>query len=114
MHIAGSHIFEQTRLVSLESNSVTENRVGKQQRLQQANDSYDKNAASAQVIDAEYIDLYTPENIIPQQQNPDITFEPEAASSVLAQQLSESPVASRYQLQDPDTPPPGTYINYFA
>jgi len=114
MQIAGSHIFDQTRLVSLESNSAAENRVGKQQRLRQANDSYNKNAASAQVIDAEYVDLYTPESVVPQQQNVDITFKPEASSSVSAQQLSEFPVASRYQLQDPDTPPPGTYINYFA
>ena len=114
MQIAGSHIFDQTRLVSLESNSAAENRVGKQQRLRQANDSYSKNAASAGVIDAEYVDLYTPEKVVSQQQNPDITFEPESTSSALAQQLPESPVASRYQLQDPDTPPPGTYINYFA
>ena len=114
MQIAGSHIFDQTRLVSLESNSAAENRVGKQQRLRQANDSYNKNAASAQVIDAEYVDLYTPEKIVPQQQNTDITLEPESTSSVSAQQLSEPPVASRYQLQDSDTPPPGTYINYFA
>ena len=114
MQIAGSHIFDQTRLVSLESNSTAENRVGKQQRLRQANDSYSKNAASAQVIDAEYVDLYTPEKVVTQQQNSDITFEPESPSSVSAQQLSESPVTSRYQLQDPDTPPPGTYINYFA
>jgi len=114
MQIAGSHLFDQTRLVSLESNSAAENRVGKQQRLRQANDSYNKNAASAQVIDAEYVDLYTSENVVPLQQKANITFEPEATSSALEQQLSESPVTSRYQLQEPDTPPPGTYINYFA
>ncbi len=111
MQIAGSHTFDQTKLVSLESNP-TAGRAGRQQRIRQANDSYSKNAASAQVIDAEYVDLYHPEKIH-QQAIPSLE-QFIAVEATPAEQLFAHPTSSKYPMQDPDTPPPGTYINYFA
>ncbi len=116
MQIGGSYTYNRSQLVALESNPATTDQTGKQQRLRQANDSYSKNAASAQVIDAEYVDLYTPDNLAPQQtQNPGVLVEatgiPEEKP---AMQVLEQPTTEKYQLQTPDTPPPGTYINYFA
>ncbi len=112
MQIAGSHSFDRTRLVSLESNPATADRAEKQQRIRKANDSYSKSAAAAQVIDAEYVDMYSSERSVQQkQQSVDVVFESEATP---ARQLLDQPAASNYPLQNPDTPPPGTYINYFA
>lgn len=114
MQISGSHLLDQTRLIALESNSAPGNRAGKQQRVRQANDSYTKNAGAALVIDAEYVDQYSPEKVVQSQQKTAITFEPETTLPASAEQMSELPSSSSYQLQDPEIPPPGTYINYFA
>ena len=115
MQIGSSHVYNRSQLVALESNPVTADQTGRQQRLRQANDSYSKNAASAQVIDAEYVDLYTPDSPTPQQmQSPGVIFEVESPEEKPAMQVLEQPTTEKYQLQHPDTPPPGTYINYFA
>ncbi len=115
MQIGGSYNYNRSQLVALESNPATTDQTGRQQRLRRANDSYSKNAASAQVIDAEYVDLYTPDSLAPQQtQSPGIILEPESSIEKPAMQVLEQPATEKYQLQTPDTPPPGTYVNYFA
>ena len=115
MQIGGSYTYNRSQLVVLEANPEPAGQVDRQQRLLRANDSYEKNAASAQVIDAEYVDLYTPKNRTPQQaQNLDILSEAEVPETEAATQSLEQPTTEKYQLQAPDTPPPGTYINYFA
>ena len=115
MQIGGSYTYNRSQLVALESNPATTGQAGKQQRLRQANDCYCKNAASAQVIDAEYVDLYTPDSLAPQQtQSPGVVLETETPEEKPAMQVLEQPATEKYQLQSPETPPPGTYINYFA
>ena len=115
MQITGSPILNRSQLVALEATPATADRAGKQQRLRQANDSYTKNAASAQVIDAEYVDLYSTEKKAPQQtQDIDVMLAANTPEEKPATQVVQHPASRKYQLQDPDTPPPGTYINYFA
>ncbi len=116
MQIGGSYTYNRSQLVALESNPATTDQAGKQQRLRQANSSYSKNAASATVIDAEYVDLYTPDSLTAQQtQSPGVIFEAtESPEEKPAIQVLEQPTTEKYQLQTPDMPPPGTYINYFA
>lgn len=86
--------------------------------MQQAKDSYSQNAASAQIIDAEYVDLYSPESKTFQQESQKLqqTLEPEGSPT----QQEYTPVKknnssfSRYQITSVDTPPAGTYLNIFA
>jgi len=115
MQIGGSYNYNRSQLVALESNPATSGCTGKQQRLRQANDCYTKNAASAQVIDAEYVDLYSAKNRTPQQpQNLDSRLKTEAPETKLVPQLLEQSTATNYPQQPSETPPPGTYVNYFA
>jgi hypothetical protein len=116
MQIGGSYNYNRSQLVALESNPATTDQAGQRQRLRQANDCYSKNAASAPVIDAEYVDLYTPDSLAPQQpQRAEVIFEtPESPVEKPAIQVLEQPATEKYLLQTPDTPPPGTYVNYFA
>ena len=115
MRIAGSQTFNRTQLVTLESDPAMSDQAKKQQQLRQANDCYTRNAASAQIIDAEYIDAYSPEHpVTPQQQGINNIFEPVVLLTSAAKQAYHQPAISKYQGQVSDTPPPGTYINYFA
>ena len=115
MQIGGSYNYNRSQLVALESNPATTGGAGKQQRLRQANDCYTKNAASAQVIDAEYVDLYAAKNQTSQQpQNLDSGLKTEAPETKPVPQLLEQSTDTNYPQQSPETPPPGTYINYFA
>ena len=115
MQINSFPILNRSQLVALESTPATSDRAGTQQRLRQANDSYNKNAASAQVIDAEYVDLYSAENkSIRKTQDIDVMLATNAPEENRATQSLQQLTTGKYQLQDPDTPPPGTYINYFA
>ncbi len=115
MQIGGSFNYNRSQLVALESNPATADRTGKQQRLRQANDSYTKNAASAQVIDAEYVDLYASKNQTPPKpQNLDRLLKTVPSETKPDQQLMKQSSAAKYPQQPRETPPPGTYINYFA
>ena len=89
-----------------------------QRRIRQAEDSYSRNAADAQVIDAEYVELYSPgkNSLQGERQTLDLALEPQTKDKALAQKAYpaiSSPV-NRYQLMPLDTPPPGTYLNIFA
>jgi hypothetical protein len=118
MRINNAYILNQPKISATGGEMSSANRAEKQQRIQQAKDSYSKNAASAQIIDAEYVELYSPENKIFQQENQKLhqTLEPGASST----QQEYAPVKkdnssfSRYQMTPVDTPLPGTYLNIFA
>ena len=116
MRIDNTYIFEQPKLPAEGSSAV--NSAVKQQRVQQAKDSYNKSAASAEIIDAEYVDLYSSKAKTFQQEKLTLqqTLETEAASSQqkLAIGNNNNSVFSRYQMGPADTPPPGTYLNIFA
>lgn len=117
MQIGNSYIIDQARLSAPGAETSPANQAGKQQRIQQVKDSYGKNAASAQVIDAEYVDTYSPDNITLQRERQDLnlTLEPEQTSP--KQQpvdRNSNSVASKYDMPPIDTPPPGTYLNVFA
>lgn len=90
----------------------------RQEQIRQAKDSYNRNAADKQVIDAEYVELYTPEKSILQRERHrlDLTLESQPKEKNLP--LKSYPVinspASKYQQVPLDTPAPGTYLNVFA
>ena len=118
MRIDNSYISEQPKLTATNSASFSANQAPSQQKIKQAKDSYTQNATSAQVIDAEYVDLYNQETRVFKQENQSqhLTLETDATSP---QQKFESgqdmnSVLSRYQMAPIDTPPPGTYLNIFA
>ena len=118
MRINNSYISDQPKL-SLPSSGISPaDQVGKQQRIQQAKDSYGKNAASAQVIDAEYVDFYSPDNIVLQRERQDLnlTLEPEIVSPMQKPETdrNSNSVVSKYNMAPVDVPPPGTYLNIFA
>lgn len=56
MRVTNSSIIDQTRLSESNSSVSSADQAGKQQRIQQAKDSYNKNSSSAQVINAEYVE----------------------------------------------------------
>ncbi len=117
MQIGNSYIIDQSKLSISGAKTSPLNQVGKQQRIQQAKDSYDKNAASAQVIDAEYVDMYSPDSITLQRERQDLnlTLEPERISPKQKPvNLNSNSVTSKYDMPSVDTPPPGTYLNIFA
>lgn len=117
MRINNTYIFDQPKLPATHAEASSANPAVKQQRVQQAKDSYSKNAASAEIIDAEYVDLYSSETKPFQQEKLTLyqTLESEAASSQRKSTIgNNNSVFSRYQMGPADTPPPGTYLNIFA
>ncbi len=118
MRINNSYILEQPKLSATNSGVSSANQAGKQQRIQQAKDSYSKNAASSQIIDAEYVDLYTSDTNAFQQENQNLhlTLEPEVATQQQRFETGQkiSSIFSKYQMAPVDAPPPGTYLNIFA
>ncbi|MEA3363263.1 MAG: hypothetical protein U9Q61_08370 [Thermodesulfobacteriota bacterium] len=118
MRIINSYIPEQPKLSTPGARVSSADQAGTRQRIQQAKDSYSKNAASAQVIDAEYVDLYNPDTVALQQECQDLnlTLEPETA---LPPKESETDpninsIINKYQMAPLDIPHPGTYLNIFA
>ncbi len=118
MRISNSYITDQPRPSTQGAVVSTADQAGKQQRIQQARDSYNKNSASAQVIDAEYVDLYGPDNKVLQQvpQDLHLTLEPEMVSQPQEPETDHgiSSIVNKYQVNPVDVPHPGTYLNIFA
>ena len=118
MRIDNSHISDQPKLSATSSSAASVNQAGKQLRSQQAKDSYNKNAASAQIIDAEYVDLYSPDSKTLQQEHQDIysTLEPEMVSPAQEPKTNQNinSIVNKYQMKAVDVPHPGTYLNIFA
>ncbi|MCW8859195.1 MAG: hypothetical protein OQK50_00630 [Deltaproteobacteria bacterium] len=103
---------------SVPSTATLNNRKVQQQQVLQARDSYTRNAAFAQVIDAEYVEFYTPGKtaFTQERQKLDLSLAPEPAeigNSAKNPSLSNTR-SNRYQTPSLDTPPPGTYLNVFA
>ena len=115
MRIDNSYILDQPKLPA--SNSAA-NQAGRQRRSQHAEDSYNKSSAAAQVIDAEYVDLYSPDNKTLQQEQQDIPTPLKPEIIITAQKLTlnqgNNSVISRYETTSVDVPTPGTYLNIFA
>ena len=117
MRINNTYIFDQPKLPATHAERSANNSAVKQQRVQQAKDSYSKNAASAEIIDAEYVDLYNSETKTFQQEKLTLhqTLESETAPSQQKSAIgNNNSVFNRYQMGPADTPPPGTYLNIFA
>ena len=118
MRVSNSYILDQPRLSTPGSCASSVDQTGKQQKIQQAKDCYNKNAASAQVIDAEYVDLYSPDNKALQQEHQDLhlTLEPEVVFQPQEPETDRSinSIVNKYQMKPVDVPNPGTYLNIFA
>ncbi|MEA3544962.1 MAG: hypothetical protein U9R69_07050 [Thermodesulfobacteriota bacterium] len=118
MRITNSYIIDQSRLASSNSSVSSADQAGKQQRIQQAKDSYNKNASSAQVIDAEYVDVYhpAPQTLQQERQELNLTLEPETGSLKQKNETDQNINSSvgKYKKAPVDVPRPGTYLNTFA
>lgn len=86
----------------------------RQQRLTQSSDCYKQNAASAEVIDAEFIDTSSPatKSSFQANNNSILFFVPESTASENADSLKN--IKNRFQQAPLNTPPPGTYVNVYA
>ena len=117
MHIANSYIIEQPQRTTARSGTTLIVQDSGTKKTQQAQDSYRKNAANGQIIEAEYVDYPTKTksiNLQPSsQQSPPIFDQPEATNEPTLQNQT-NPALRKYQIAPLDTPPPGTYINTFA
>lgn len=118
MRIDTSSISEQPKLSAIHAATSSVNRAESPQRIKLAQDSYTKNAASAQIIDAEYVESYTPDTIALQQkhQTLHLTQEPVMTASKEKPETNQqiNSVISKYLMTPIDAPPPGTYLNIFA
>ncbi len=83
-----------------------------------ARDSYRKSPPQPQIIDAEYVEFYSPsvDLFTHERLTLDNTLEPASEElQTSADPDSHGPAAlSRYQLQPHQAPPPGSYIDTFA
>ena len=117
MHIANSYIIEQPRLTSTGSGSTLIGQERGNKKVQQAQDSYRKNAANGHIIEAEYVDYPAKtKSLHPQlerQQSPPTPDQPDATIEP-TQQIQANSALRKYQSAPLDTPPPGTYLNTFA
>jgi len=118
MRVTNSYIIDQSRLLAPNSSVSSADQAGKQQRIQQARDSYNKNAASAQVIEAEYVDVYhpAPQTLQQERQELNLTLEPEIGSPKQKTEtdLINNSIVGKYIKAPVDVPRPGTYVNIFA
>ena len=90
-------------------------------QILEAQDSYtrDGRPISAQVIDAEYVEFYTPSSktFTQERQNLDLAIEGETSSQQTGSKtkLASQPAIDSYLAVNAEPPPPpGTYINIFA
>ncbi len=118
MRINNPYIIDQTKLPGSNSSAPSANQVGEQQRIKQARDSYSQSSKYAQVIDAEYVDCYTPDTKALKQERQNLHLALEAGEITLRQgaeteQKINSSI-SQYQLPPVEVSLPGTYLNIFA
>lgn len=89
-----------------------------QQKQTRAQDSYTRNASSASVIDAEFVDLSRPakETFVRERRALDDSIATEAADKSFSagESKEQKELSSKFQVARPETPPPGTYVNIFA
>ena len=117
MNIVNSYIIEQPKLTAPSAGTALVNATDKQQNAQKAQDSYRKNAAAAEVIEAEYVD-YRPNSTPITQEQHDISRTLNAEIFSTPQPIETVPTTnnsvSKYKMTPTDLPLPGTYINTFA
>lgn len=93
-------------------------KAARQLKVQQARDSYNKNNAAGQIIEAEYVDLYNQENKALQQKNnaPLLHLKTEIAPSKQATTTATTINSNinKYQIKPMDVPRPGSYLNIYA
>lgn len=90
----------------------------KTRALSEARDSYRKNSSN-QIIDAEYVEFYSPSiNLFDQERRTlDNSLEPgkeEFDVSEAVDPTSKAPALKKYELKVHDAPPPGSYVDIFA
>lgn len=89
-----------------------------QNKQTQAQQSYRHNASSANVIDAEFVEISRPakETFIRERQALDfsVTTKVVETDDSAAATQEQRALRSRFQTARPETPPPGTYVNIFA
>jgi hypothetical protein len=81
-----------------------------------AGDSYRKNVSQAQIIDAEYVDFYSPSSSLfnQERQTLDNTLEPGKNHIELSAAGRSISPPQKYQTAIHEAPPPGTYVDIFA
>ncbi len=116
MQITGYDNNNHSRLVALESKPAPTDQEKQQQRLRRASDSYTRHAAAASFIDAEYVDI-SPSPVLKNIRTQQLTTASTTIETTTAKTLRprREVLQTKYEpISSPDTPPPGTYINYFA
>ncbi len=118
MRINNTSIIDQVPLSATAAGKTAANPMERQQRAQQAKDSYTKSAASGQVIDAEYVDINSSVSVSFQQERQDLnlTLEPQAGPIQEKKETEQTrnPNISKYQETAVVDTPPGSYLNIFA
>ena len=111
---------QSSRIPTTSPASTTVKSLDKRQVLGTA-DSYNRagRQTPAQVIDAEYVEFYSPSTQVfnQERQNLDLSLEPDSTAEQGAPRLAENanPAINSYRNRSADpVPPPGTYISIFA
>ena len=86
------------------------------QQSNRAGDSYRKDVSQAQIIDAEYVEFYSPNNSLFNQelQTLDNTLEAGGNRAELSATGRSISPPQKYQPAIHEAPPPGTYVDIFA
>ncbi len=98
--------------IPLNTHGQTERQTQKQSR---ATDSYSRNARSAQVIDAEYVDLYSAPKPTTASSSESITLTDISLSEQSTTESASTGQKLNGYLKEPvNAPLPGSLINYYA
>lgn len=112
MRISSANIPVQVSRAQPSPPSSTADRIPSQKKA--GHDQYRRSAAGAgEIIDAEYVEFYSPskQTFAQERQRLDNRVEPQ--SSEMSAGSTDSSMG-RYQLKLHEAPPPGTYIDTFA
>jgi len=119
VRIGSQTAIDQTQLLSLSSQQDLSATSVRQRSAY--TDTYNRNAQSASVIDAEYVDTYqdtaaaaSPQRVNNTQPQLDLDQSRQQHASGVASQTQRNSQIGRYQALAADTPMPGTYLNVFA
>ena len=113
MRISSANItYQANKLPASNPSPAADKSTARQQEIG-ARDSYNKNAGTlAQgIIDAEYVDFYTPSTGVFNRERQGLDNTIEAGISASSDRV---PTVSGYQLSPHEAPPPGSYIDLFV
>ncbi|SHI73109.1 hypothetical protein SAMN02745165_00697 [Malonomonas rubra DSM 5091] len=105
-----------SRSQSTSPNSKSADQIPERQQALRE-ESYQRNAStSAPIIDAEYVEFYTPspKNFAQERQTLDSRIEVETSGEQYQARATSSGKTGPYQMQNHQAPPPGTFIDTFA